>query len=538
MIRDASTLLAGLEARLRPLYIELNRVWWDANVNSTEANEARRRDAELAVREALGDPDAYAEVRAALASVPPGSAQHRQLDALWREMTPHQIDPARRRRLVELETRVEAIFNTHRGEIDGEQVDDNRIAEILRVSTDTALRRAAWEASKTVGAEAAPLVLELVRLRNDCARQLGFRDYYEMSLLLAELDEHRLAATLDEVDALTAGPFREWKAAYDAELSARFGCSAEELRPWHFGDPFFQEPPPIEGVDLDAHFSDRDLVRLTLATFDGIGIDLRPVLARSDLHSRSGKSQHAFCIDIDRAGDVRVLANVVPNERWAETMLHEFGHAAYDVSIDPDIPFFLHAPAHMAVTEAVAMMFGALVRDPAWLREVGGMPADKVRAVAPALAEGRRAAGLVMARWMLVMCRFERDLYRAPEGDHGRRWWDLVESIQHVPRPDGPRPTDWAAKIHLAVAPVYYQNYLLGELVAAQLRHRIDSALGGLVGKPAAGRYLVEAVFAHGMRHRWDRLVATATGESLTARHFAATLTGGPAAGPIGAPGN
>jgi peptidyl-dipeptidase A len=522
--RDASTLLADLEARLRPLYVELNRAWWEANVASSAANEARRRDAELALREALGDPDAYAAVGAARATVPPGSAEHRQLDLLWREMTPHQIDPARRRRLVELETRVEAIFNTHRGEIDGERVDDNRIAEILRTSADAALRRAAWEASKTVGAEAAPLVLELVKLRNDAARDLGFRDHYQMALTLAELDERRLAATLDEVDALTAGPFRQWKAAYDAELAARFGCAPEELRPWHLGDPFFQEPPPVEDVDLDAHFADRDLVALTLATFDGIGIDLRPVLARSDLHGRDGKSQHAFCIDIDRAGDVRVLANVVPNERWAETMLHEFGHAAYDVGIDPALPFLLHGPAHMAVTEAVAMMFGALVREPLWLATVGGMPADKVSEVTPALAEGRRAAGLVMARWMLVMCRFERDLYLSPDADHGRRWWDLVESLQRVHRPEGPRPTDWAAKIHLAVAPVYYQNYLLGELVAAQLRHHIDAVLGGLVGNPAVGTYLVEAVFAHGMRHRWDRLLERATGEPLTARPFAATL--------------
>ena len=28
---------------------------------------------------------------------------------------------------------------------------------------------------------------------------------------------------------------------------------------------------------------------------------------------------------------------------------------------------------------------------------------------------------------------------------------------------------DWAAKIHLTVAPVYYQNYLYGELFASQL---------------------------------------------------------------------
>ena len=32
---------------------------------------------------------------------------------------------------------------------------------------------------------------------------------------------------------------------------------------------------------------------------------------------------------------MRVLCNVEPNERWTETMLHEFGHAVYDRELDP-----------------------------------------------------------------------------------------------------------------------------------------------------------------------------------------------------------
>ena len=53
------------------------------------------------------------------------------------------------------------------------------------------------------------------------------------------------------------------------------------------------------------------------------------MLARSDLYEKTGKSPHAFCTDIDREGDVRVLANIVPNEYWMGTMLHELGHAVY-----------------------------------------------------------------------------------------------------------------------------------------------------------------------------------------------------------------
>ena len=64
------------------------------------------------------------------------------------------------------------------------------------------------------------------------------------------------------------------------------------------------------------------------------GVDTGPILDRSDLFPREGKCQHAFCIDVDREGDVRVLANVVADRYWADTMLHELGHGAYDIGFD------------------------------------------------------------------------------------------------------------------------------------------------------------------------------------------------------------
>src|SRR5262249_20655382 len=139
-----------------------------------------------------------------------------------------------------------------------------------------------------------------------------------------------LFATLDEVDRVTLAPFDAWKSELDEALATRFNCSVDEIRPWHLDEPFFQDPPASGAIDLDSVFASRDLVALTLRTYAGLGLDVEPVLERSDLYARDGKSQHAFCIDIDREGDVRVLCNVESNERWMDTMLHEFGHGIYD----------------------------------------------------------------------------------------------------------------------------------------------------------------------------------------------------------------
>jgi peptidyl-dipeptidase A len=219
-----------------------------------------------------------------------------------------------------------------------------------------------------------------------------------------------------------------------------------------------------------------------------------------------------------------VLCNVEPSERWMDTMLHEFGHAIYDRESDPSLPWLLRGPAHSLTTEGIAMLMGRLPRDPEWLAGVAGVAPDTVAALGVRLGEARRAALLVFARWVLVMTTFERRFYADPDGDLDTLWWELVEHFQLVRRPNGRAVPDWAAKIHLAAAPVYYQNYLYGELFASQLAATLESRAGGIVDRRAAGELLVRDVFAPGASLRWDDLVARATGEPLTATHLAREL--------------
>ncbi len=520
---EASRLVTDLEQQLRPLLVATEGAWWNAAVHAGPESEQQRVQCDVALSDALADPDAFAAVRGARAAVEPDPLVTRQLAVLYDWLAPNQIPADLRRELVELQVSVESTFANHRAEVDGSEADDNDIALILSTSDDTAHRRAAWEASKTVGAVVADRVRELARLRNRAARELGYRDHFALALGTSELDEGRLFETLAAVDTATAAPFREWKAGLDERLAPRFGCRPDELRPWHYDDPFFQNAPANADADLDAAFAERDLEALTVRTYAGIGLDVGDVLERSDLYPRAAKNQHAFCIDIDREGDVRVLCNVTPNERWMETMLHEFGHGTYFAEVDTGLPWLLRT-MHALTTEGIAMFFGRLARDPEWLTTVAGIDTADIDRRATALRASQRAQLLVFARWVLVMTNFERAFYADPEADHDARWWDLVERYQLVPRPDDRSAPDWAAKIHLAVAPVYYQNYLYGELFASQLHTTLERDHGGVVDRVDTGRALVEHVFRPGAALRWDALVERATGEPLTPTHLAAQL--------------
>lgn len=520
---DLAAVVAELEAGLRPLTVAAYSAWWDANVSATPETEQRRVATELARSDFLADPEAFAAVAAARDAAAGDGPARRQIDLLHDAMLPNQVPDELRRRIVELEAAVEARYAQHRGEIGDEPVDDNAIMRILRTSDDASERRRAWEASKTIGTVVADDVRELARLRNQAARSLGYRDWFALSLATSELDEKRLFETLDEVDAVTTEPFSRWKARLDARLAERFGTAPDELRPWHYDDPFFQELPVDGGVDLDPLLQERDPVALTRRTYDGIELEIGAILERSDLYPRQAKCQHAFCVDIDREGDVRVLANVEPNAYWTDTMLHELGHGSYDVGIDRSLPWLLRT-THLIPTEGVAMLFGRLAREPAWLSRVAAVDDGELAPLADRLPAAQGAALLVFARWVLVVTTFEHGFYADPEADHDSRWWELVHRFQRVTPPDGRRSPDWAAKIHLAVAPVYYQNYLYGEMTASQLRAAIGRECGGLVDRPEAGRFLAERVFRPGSSLRWDRLLEAATGEPLSPRFLAADL--------------
>ncbi len=523
MQRAPHRLVDAFESKLEPLEAEFHRAYWDSQVHASPENDRRRAELELELRSLKGDATFLAGVTEALAEELHDPLLRRQLQVLRLALTADQMTDAQREELVELSSSVESDFATFRAEVDCESLSENEILEILETSSDSARSERAWRASKELGGRVAERVRELARLRNHAALALGYPDHYGMALDLQEISEEWLFKLFDELEELTREPFLRWKAGLDEALSNRFGT--KHLRPWHYADPFFQYQPRSATVDLDHLFGDGAAVRLAQGTFGSWGIDIGGVLERSDLFPRQMKSQHAFCLDVDRSGrDVRILANIVPGERWVEVMLHECGHAAYDVSIDGKLPYLLREPAHTFVTEAVAILSGRLTRDPEWLVNVAGVSPGEVDPLAQELARSSAIQSILFARWVLVMAHFERALYADPEADLEAIWWDLVQRFQFVQGPEDEVPGVWAAKVHVASAPVYYHNYLLGELLASQLMETMRARVGGVLAGTAAGDLLREYLMKPGNSLRWDTLIQDATGAPLSPHAFAAEV--------------
>ena len=529
--RRAKAFVREYERTVRPLINEAALAQWQASVAGTDANFRASEEAWNRVDEALSNKSRFAELKRIRAAKVRDATLSRQVDLLHLQYLGKQVSPALLSQITAKATSVEKAFVNFRARVGGREMPDSEVRQVLKTSTDSAERKAVWEASKAVGPEIEADLKVLVKLRNQVARELGFKDFHRMTLYLDEQRQEEVLRLFDELDSLAREPLAKVKRDLDLAIAKRFGVEVADLRPWHYRDPFFQEAPGSSTEVLDAAYAKADVVLLARAYFEGIGLPVGDVLSRSDLFERKGKNPHAFAFDLDRAGDVRILTNVVPNAYWASTLVHELGHAVYSSEYIPaTVPFVLRMPAHTLATEGVATLVGRLPHQVEWMRAMG-LEVPDAEKVARMAARDRRDGLLVLAQWCQVMFRFEAAMYANPDQELNKLWWDLVERYQGIRAPPGRGAPDYAAKIHIAMAPAYYHNYLIAELFAAQLHEAIAREIGMTdprmslpVGRKEVGAFLRKRVVEPGATLDWRQLTMFATGEELNARAFSREL--------------
>lgn len=515
---------------VRPLEIATAVAWWNANTSGKDTDFAAKVDAQNKLDAALSDTRRFAELKTIHDAPIATPLLKRQIHILYLIYLEKQVDPALLARITTTANEIEKSFNVYRAKVGDKQLADSEVRKILKDSKDSKERQAVWESSKGVGASVEANLKQLVLLRNEAARKLGFKDYHAMQLQLNEQDQAQVLKLFDQLDDLTREPFAEAKREIDAKLSLNYGLPVDELRPWHYHDPFFQESPAIFAVNLDGPFASADTLAVCKKFYAAIGLPIDDVITRSDLYEKPGKSPHAFCTDINREGDVRVLANIVPNEYWMGTMLHELGHSVYSSkNIPASMPYVLRTDAHILCTEGVAMMFERFSKNGDWLIKMGVNVPDPAKYTETGM-KMRRNQLLIFSRWCQVMLRFEQGMYADPTQDLNKLWWDLVERYQLLKRPAGRNSADYASKIHIVSAPAYYHNYMMGQLFACQVHATIardvlkvaDPSQTYYTDDKRVGEFMKTRVFAPGRSLPWNELTKFATGEDLTPKAFAA----------------
>lgn len=519
------------EVKVRGLTTEVSKTYYGATISGKKEDYDKYSELNIKLNKIYSDKVAFKKIEAIKEKGNIKDATlNREMDAIYRAYKSNQIDDALLEELIKLQAKVESDFSTYRVKLNGKEITDNEIDTILKTSKNYKELEAVWLASKEIGKLVEADVKKLVALRNQTAKILGFNNYHEMSLYFNEQSSSEIDAIFDELDTLTKDAFAKVKDTMDEFLAKNYNVKKENLMPWHYQNKFFQDAPSIYDIDFDKYYKGEDIVAITKNFYNGIGLNIDAVINQSDLFEKPGKYQHAYCTNIDRVKDVRVVCNLKDNHYWAGTNLHEFGHAAYDYYLGESLPYVLKEPAHTFTTEAVAMMFQRLVSNPTWIAEV---ISDKTKltdidSLKKASFESLRLEKLVFSRWAQVVYRFEKAMYTNPDQDLNALWWELVSKYQLLKKPEGRNMPDYASKIHIALYPVYYHNYLLGDVLASQLQYYVVDNITKtrhindetFVGNKAVGAFFMK-MFDMGRRYYWNDMIEKLTGEKLTAKYYA-----------------
>ncbi len=292
---DLRTFIDSHVKTIEPKLKMMNLAYWNAAASGEKKYYDEQAALELEIRTIYSNKKEFEQLkRWKEAGNIKDKLLERQLILLYNNYLTNQNDTTLMRKIVEKAAAVQNKFNVFRPVLDGKEIDDNEIEGILKKENNSAERKKVWEASKEVGQAVAADVIDLVKLRNEAARQLGFKNYYEMSLIASEQSVEEITAIFDELKKLTDEPYKKLKNEIDIKLSKKYGIKPENMMPWHYEDRFFQEAPKIGTVDIDKYFKGKKVEELAVAFYKGIGLPVDNILKNSDIYGRKGKYQHAF----------------------------------------------------------------------------------------------------------------------------------------------------------------------------------------------------------------------------------------------------
>ncbi|HOX02052.1 MAG TPA: M2 family metallopeptidase [Candidatus Paceibacterota bacterium] len=517
---------------------------WTAATDVSPLHDAASETASRARAAFTGNPALIREARALLEHReqldPPVVRQLERvlLNAAEGPMTRPELVAAR----IAAETRQASALNGFEFRLEGRPITPNEIDRLLHTSTNLDQRRAVWEASKQSGPALKPGLIELQKLRNGVARELGYPDYFS-------LQAAGYGMNAGEMLRLQEGFMRDLRPLYlhlhtwvKHELARRYGQPVPRLIPAHWLNNRWSQnwTGIVPAADFDPFFANRSaewIVRRAEAFFTSLGFPALPATfwERSDLFpvpagAGRRKNTHASCWHVDLDRDIRSLMNVEPDWRWFETAHHELGHGYYFWCYTrPEVPPLLRQGANPGFHEGIAELVSLASGSIPYLKSVDLLPKDFAADDTALLLNDALASSVPFIFWSSgTMTHWEADLYarELPPDQWNRRWWEYVRRFQGVepPAARGEEFCDPATKTHINDTPAYYPAYAVATVLKFQLHEHIARRIlrqplheCNYAGHPEVAAFL-RRIMDPGACRDWRDLLLEVTGEPLSTR--------------------
>lgn len=412
------------------------------------------------------------------------------------------------------------------------EASENKMRTMMRTEADEATRKACFDAMEELAVGAITDYIELVNLRNEYARALGYEDFYAFKVYIEEgMTKKELFDIFEDIYEKTKFAFGNVRELEKTMPGLR--------KPWNFnymmaGDFTKEEDPYFQ--------FDEALMRWG-KSFAALGINFQGGRLKLDLLDRKGKWSNGFCHwpDLVRhergkriAASTNFTCNVVNQQigsgiQGIETLFHEGGHAAHllnstmeDVCLNHEYP-----PQATAWAETQSMfndsVFGSIEWKTRYAKNAEGQsyPFDlykrkmeKIHPVIPLFMNG-----------IMFVANYEREIYEIKDlneekvKDAARRaytkYFDRDEESLYVLN---------VPHIYGFESSAAYHGYGLAELAVNQWRKYFYKKYGYIVDNPKVGKEMTK-VWKLGASKTFKEFVILATGKKLSAQSFIDDVT-------------
>lgn len=417
----------------------------------------------------------------------------------------------------------------------------NDIDNVLLKSRDLAERQRVWTASKEIGRPLKSGLVDLQKLRNQVAREMGYSSFFALQVADYGMTVKEMMALLDATLETTRPLYEALHCYAKHALAKRYGRPAPTTIPAHWiGNRWAQRwPGLIDEASLDSYFKGakpETIVKSAESFYTSLGFSPLPesFWKKSDLYPLEAtaprkKNAHASAWHVDHEQDVRSLMSVEANEQWFGTAHHELGHIYYFLAYSrPEVPSLLREGANRAFHEAVGELARLASEEMPYLHKVGVLPAAVNPDPKGWLLQSALDSIVFLPFSAGTMSHFEHDLYEneLPPAEWQKRWWDYVARYQGVV-PPAVRPDDLCdacTKTHINDDPAQYYDYALASLIKFQLHDHICTKILGqdvracdYSGQKAVGDFL-RGILTLGATRDWRTVIKEATGEEISPR--------------------
>lgn len=455
---------------------------------------------------------------------------NRQLTVLYQSFMGPQVEADRYKMLRNAEAKLGQAFSGIQVEIGNKKYTGTQIDSLRKTTSDNSVVKKIYSTFRRKGEQNSGDIINLVKMRNEFARNFGYTDYYQLALENKDQTPEKIQKLLEEIETKTHDQFFEAKSMIDKRLAKQFHIKTTDLRPWNYNDDRSSYLPLKFSEKMDSLYRNTDPVIAAAEFFNGIGLPVQDVIERSDLHPRPGKASSTFLLNIDFKNDLRLFSTIRNNQEGMKYMMHLCGHSSHYKNISENIPYLLKDP-NTVISEGVATYFENLSADYFWLKSEFPMDSANSKKYDLICRHFFQVDRLFRCRKLLVISAFEREIYRDPEQNLGELWYQLNLKYLGIHPPDEKSAADWATSKYAANLPCNIHNYVLADLFAAQLQHTIEKGILHERKSPyqdnkAIGNFLVSRLYRYGDLLPWEKLIEKVTGEPLNPTYFANYLLG------------